>query len=86
MAGFSKHTQKPVTVLLDRATCHTNATACDNVKLVFFPTASPELNAAERFFKKLRKELKCRVFHQLEQIGTKIKALWINIGKIHSSL
>lgn len=74
-----KHTQKTTTLLLDRATCHTSYKPQEQeegkLKLIFFPPACPELNPAERFFKELRKELKCRVFEEIEQIETKIKTL-----------
>ncbi len=63
--GLLEHTQKPTTLLLDRATCHTSAKKVDNLNLIFFPSVCPELNPAERFFKELRKSLKCRVFHKL---------------------
>lgn len=72
---FNKHTQKVTTLLLDKATCHTSANSTQQVKFVFFPSASPELNPVERFFKELRKELKCRVFEKLDQIETRIQAL-----------
>lgn len=73
-----EHTKNKVTLLLDRATCHTSyktQEGQEKLKLIFFPPACPELNPAERFFKELRKELKCRVFEEIEQIENKIKWL-----------
>lgn len=76
--GILEHTQKQTTLLLDsldRATCHTTAKKVDNLDLIFFPPVCPELNPAERFFKELRKDLKSRVFHKLEDIEQKIQNL-----------
>jgi len=73
--ALAKHVGKPVTLLLDRAACHTAATENDQIHPLFFPPASPELNPVERFFKELRKELKSRVFHTLHQIEAKLEKL-----------
>ncbi len=84
--GLIEHTGQRITLLLDRASSHTAAKAVAQavaqVEQVFFPPACPELNPVERFFKELRKELKCRVFDTLEQIETRLVALlqqyWLN--------
>lgn len=52
----------------DGATAH-KGDLFDAAKLKFvrLPTACPELNPVERFFKEVRKQLKNRVFEQVEQ-------------------
>ena len=69
------HTSKATTLVLDKAACHRAAQAQTDLTLLFLPTAYPERNPVERFFKELRRQLKCRVFecrvfetlHQVEQ-------------------
>jgi len=73
--NLAQHAQGNVTLMLDRAKCHTSATDNEQVELLFFPPACPELNPVERFFKELRKELKSKVFHLIEDIEDKIQKL-----------
>lgn len=68
-----EHTQKPTTLILDRATAHQYAKLEKSINLIFLPTACPELNPVERFFKELRKELKCRVYESLSQVEQRIE-------------
>ena len=70
-----EHTQAKPTLFLDRATSHMAAKKDDTINFIFFPPACPELNPAERFFKELRKQLKCRVFNSLDHIQAKIEHL-----------
>lgn len=86
--NLAQHAQKKVTLILDRAKCHTTATHNEQVELMFFPPACPELNPVERFFKELRKCLKSKVFHLIEDIENKIQYLlekyWQNAQSVVS--
>ncbi|MEZ4912576.1 MAG: transposase [Chitinophagales bacterium] len=70
-----EHCKKPLTLLLDKATCHTAATKKNDLDTIFFPPACPELNPVERFFKEVRKELKSRVFQSLSEIELNLEAI-----------
>ncbi|MBC7923040.1 MAG: IS630 family transposase [Ferruginibacter sp.] len=72
-----EHTQRPITLLLDKASSHRAAKPEADLTLVFLPTASPELNPVERFFKELRKELKCRVFDTLAEVEQRLEQVLI---------
>jgi len=60
----------------DGATAHV-AQCFDEQKLTFvkLPAACPELNPIERFFKEVRKGIKYRVFHTIEQAQERIQAI-----------
>lgn len=60
----------------DGATAHV-AQCFDPQKLTFvkLPAACPELNPVERFFKEVRKGLKSRVFHTLQQAQERVQAV-----------
>lgn len=66
-------TQKTM-LIADRATAHTPQ-AMDNTKIELqrLPTASPELNPVERFFKELRRKLACKVFNTLQQAENQVE-------------
>jgi transposase-like protein len=70
-----EHTGKATTLVLDKASCHKAAKAQTDLTLLFLPTAYPELNPVERFFKELRKQLKCRVFETLHQVEQRIELI-----------
>jgi transposase len=70
---FSQHTGKATTLVLDKASCHRYAKGQPDLTLLFLPTACPELNPVERFFKELRRELKCRVFESISQVEQRIE-------------
>jgi hypothetical protein len=71
-ALFSKEFDDSLTcktmLIADRATAH-KAQVMDNTKIELqqLPTACPELNPVERFFKELRRQLACKVFNTLQQ-------------------
>lgn len=67
--------KKKVTLILDRAKSHTTATQKEDIDFLFLPPACPELNPVERFFKELRKCLKSKVFHLIEDIENRIQSL-----------
>ena len=75
LAEHTKTEHTPLALLTDRASGHTAAAPTEGIQIVFFPAASPELNPVERFFKELRKQLKCRLFETLQQIEDRIIAL-----------
>jgi transposase len=66
---------KSLALIMDRASCHTEATRREEIKYVFLPPACPELSPAERFLKELRKEHKLRLFQSLQLIEEKIAEL-----------
>ena len=41
----------------------------DNIKLVFLPAYSPELNPAEKIWARMKKAFTNKIFHSLEQIS-----------------
>jgi Transposase and inactivated derivatives len=41
----------------------------DNIKLVFLPPYSPELNPAERMWARLKRSFTNKIFHSLEQVS-----------------
>ncbi|QDK79555.1 hypothetical protein EXU85_13460 [Spirosoma sp. KCTC 42546] len=54
--------------IADGATAHkAEFFAKDKLRFIRLPTACPELNPVERFFKEVRRQLKSRVFTTLEQ-------------------
>lgn len=60
-------TQKTM-LIADRATAHkSELMAHTKIERQKLPTACPELNPVERFFKELRRELACKVFNTLKQ-------------------
>jgi transposase len=75
--------------IADGATAH-KAELFDNERLVFerLPAACPELNPVERFFKEVRRRLKCRVFATLDQaqrcVERVVEELFENSGKMVS--
>ncbi|MCB0515384.1 MAG: transposase [Bacteroidetes bacterium] len=75
LQNFLRASIHPLTLLLDKATCHTAATKKNNLDTIFFPPACPELNPVERFFKEVRKELKSRVFQSLSEIELNLEAI-----------
>ncbi len=76
---FEKHTagSGETLMILDGAGCHQADTIRDDSTLALekLPTASPELNPAERFFQELRRELANQVFENIGEIEEKIKQL-----------
>ena len=76
-----EHTGKATTLVLDKAACHRSAKKQTDLTLLFLPTASPELNPVERFFKELRRQLNCRVFEALNQVEQRIELICISTGK-----
>ena len=64
----------PSLFVADGATAH-KSDLFDSQKLKFvrLPTACPELNPVERFFKEIRKQLKSRVFETLDQAEQAVK-------------
>ena len=58
----------PLLCLADRATPHQQKNCPEQVTYIPLPTATPELNPVERFFKDLRKHLKGRCFNNIQQI------------------
>jgi transposase len=83
---FMEHTRKATTLILDRASCHRYAKAQPDLKLLFLPTACPELNPVERFFKEIRRELKARLFESLYQVEQRIEQIlnkyWVDPKRI----
>ena len=65
--------QRPALLIADRASTHqaqlTQGTA---VTLAHLPTACPELNPVERFFKQMRTQLANTVFDSIEQAQQKV--------------
>jgi hypothetical protein len=60
-------TQKTM-LIVDRATAHkTELMSHTKIELQKLPTACPELNPVERFFKELRRQMACKVFLTLQQ-------------------
>ncbi len=58
----------PTLMVVDRASYHQHSTAQGTqVSLAHLPTACPELNPVERFFKEIRKAIANRVFSSLDQ-------------------
>jgi len=71
-ALFSKEFDQSLTqktmMIAGRATAH-KAELMVNTKIELqkLPTACPELNPVERFFKELRRQMACKVFNTLQQ-------------------
>ena len=65
---FDESLTQPTLLIADRATAH-KAEVMVNTKIELqkLPTACPELNPVERFFKELRRKLACKVFNTLQQ-------------------
>lgn len=59
---------RPILWVADRATPHQQKNCPDDVVYAPLPTATPELNPVERFFKELRKHIKGRCFQTIQQI------------------
>lgn len=60
-------TQKTM-LIVDRATAHKTALMANTkIDLQKLPTACPELNPVERFFKELPRQMACKVFITLKQ-------------------
>jgi transposase len=56
-------------LILDQAAAHQYKTAENSrVVLHYLPTASPELNCAERFFEEIRKPLSNRIFENINKV------------------
>ena len=53
----------------------------DNIKLVFLPTYSPELNPAEKMWAKFKRGFTNKLFHSLEQISQFIENTTKSIDK-----
>lgn len=68
--------QKKCLFVADGATAHVRE-CFDEHKLAFvqLPAACPELNPVERFFKEVRRGLKSRVFHTLQQAQESIRTV-----------
>ena len=75
LEAFDRHTQgRFVKMFLDGASSHQEVEELP-IELVKLPTAAPELNPVERFFKELRKELANTVFTSLEQVEQRIEQI-----------
>jgi transposase len=80
-ALFSKEFDESLTqktmLIADRATAHKAALMADTkIELQKLPTACPELNPVERFFKEMRRQMACKVFNTLQQAeDTVVKVL-----------
>jgi transposase len=61
-------------LIADKASFH-QAACVDNTQLTLahLPTACPELNSVEGFFKEIRKLLANRIFHSLEKVFTAVE-------------
>ena len=68
-------TQKTM-LIADRATAH-KAELMVNTKIELqkLPSASPELNPVERFFKELRRQMACKVFETLQQAEQQVETI-----------
>ena len=53
----------------------------NNIKFVFFPPYSPELNPAEKMWAKFKKGFTNKLFHSLEQVGLFIDSIIKTIDK-----
>lgn len=72
---FMQHTNQATTLILDRASAHRYSQLPNDLQLLFLPTACPELNPVERFFKEIRKELKCRLFDSIQQVEQRLEQI-----------
>ena len=67
---------QPTLLVADRATAHKASLLTDtHLLLAHLPTACPELNPVERFFKELRRQMACRVFETLEAAQDCVEAV-----------
>jgi transposase len=79
-ALFSKEFDESLTqktmLIADRATAHkAELMANTKIELQKLPTACPELNPVERFFKELRRQMACKVFNTLKQAEDAVEKL-----------
>lgn len=79
-ALFSKDFDECITqktmLIVDRATAHkAELMANTKIELQKLPTACPELNPVEGFFKELRRQLACKVFNTLQQAEQQIETI-----------
>ncbi len=74
---LDKNGSQPALLVLDRASAHRFAPHHNPQSLtrLLLPSASPELNPVERFFKELRKHLKCRIFHSLDEVHDRLESV-----------
>ena len=68
-----QHPGQPTLLIADRAWTHQGKlTKNTSITLAHLPTACPELNPVERFFKQMRTQLANTVFDSLEQAQDKV--------------
>ena len=68
-----QHLSRPTLLITDRATTHqSKLTEHTQIVLTHLPTACPELNPVERFFKQMRQHLANMIFASLEHAQNKV--------------
>ena len=75
---LSQELARPTLLIADRASFHQMAdqpASCERLRLVHLPTACPELNPVERFFKEVRAGLSNRVFERLEDAYQAVESI-----------
>lgn len=53
----------------------------DNIKLIFIPPYTPELNPAEKIWARIKREFTNKIFHSLEEIGAFLDKAANNLSK-----
>ena len=73
LEAFNEELSQKTLLILDKASTH-QAQLAENTQLVLqhLPTACPELNVVERFFKEVRKQLANMIFPSLEYAEQKL--------------
>ena len=70
---FDQYLTQPTILIADQASTHqSNLTKETQITLAHLPTACPELNPVERFFKQMRTHLANTVFDSIEQAQEKV--------------
>jgi transposase len=71
---LNEQLHRDILLIADKASFH-QAACVHNTQLTLahLPTACPELNPVERFFKEIRKSLANRIFHSLENAFTAVE-------------
>ena len=72
-----------IIMVLDNGAFHKAKRLCipDNIKLIFLPPYSPELNPAEKMWARLKRKFTNKLFHSLEQVSLFIDDAVNNLDK-----